>query len=125
MLRKPSLKKELRGEMVWLDQRFIQSSLEPFVLSFYMLDQLMFVQRVGGRSRTCICLAWEISPTLIVVPAFYLTKKNKKEIEKSSTSWNTRSLNFITIIITLFLLFITTIINFFTLFYVVTQLFII
>jgi hypothetical protein len=88
VLRKPSLKKkELRGEMVW--SRSSQSSPEPFVLSFYMLDQSMFVQRVGERSRMCICLTWEISSTLIVAPTFYLTKKNKKETDKSSTSWNT------------------------------------
>ena len=51
-LHKPPLKmKELKdSDVVWLNQRFSQSSLKLSVLSFCMMDRLMFVQRVGGRS---------------------------------------------------------------------------
>jgi hypothetical protein len=84
------------------------------------------VQHVGGRSRMCVHNAWEISPTHIHVPV-YLTKKNEKEQTKALPVEILGRLNFIIIIITLFLLFIVTIIitiNIF-LFYVFTQLFII
>jgi hypothetical protein len=36
--------------VVWLNQKFNQSSLKPFVLSFCMLNQSMFVPCVSGRS---------------------------------------------------------------------------
>ena len=89
----------VESEVAWLNQEFSQSSLEPFVLSFYMLDRSMFVQHVGRRSRMCVRHAWEISPTLIVVPAFILIKKNKKKQTGALLVETIGSLNFIIIII--------------------------
>jgi hypothetical protein len=41
--------KEVRDKLA--KPKVLTLSLEPFVLSFYMMDRLMFAERVGGRSR--------------------------------------------------------------------------
>ena len=85
-----------KSEMGWLNQRSSQSSLGLSVPSFYTLDHLMLCNVLGG-SQMCVSYAWEISPTLIVVPAFYLTKKNKKKQTRALPVETLGSLNFIII----------------------------
>jgi len=48
----------------------------------------------------CVSYAGEISPTLIGIPTFYLTKKNKKKQTRALPVETLGSLNFIIIIIT-------------------------
>jgi hypothetical protein len=45
---------------------------------------------VLGRSQLCVSYAWEISPTLILVPAFIFNKGQETETKNGSTSLNTR-----------------------------------
>jgi len=81
MLHKPTLKrkKELREVRDGLAKPGVQPILSG-IICFVLLQVGSFgvVQHVGGRSQTCVSYAWEISPTLILVPA-YLIKENKEE----------------------------------------------
>jgi hypothetical protein len=43
--------KELSQKWFWLNEKFSHPSLEPFILSFCMLEQSMVVQCGGGGSR--------------------------------------------------------------------------
>ena len=87
------------------------------------MDCLRVVQCVGGKFQMCLLCLRDL-PTLIVVPAFYLTKKSKRKRTRTLPIEILGSLNFI--IITFILLFIITIIIIFIfLFYVLTELFII
>jgi hypothetical protein len=79
------LHKELRGsEVVWLNQKFSQPSLEPFVLSFYMMDHSGLCNMLVGDLE-CVHVVLERSPPYLFLYLFYLIKKNKKEINKGST----------------------------------------
>ena len=83
-------KKELRGsELVWLNQRFSQSSLNFFVL-FFLHDR---------SSDSCASCWWEISNVCVsclrdllhtyFCTCFTQTKRNKGGNNKGSTSLNT------------------------------------
>ena len=89
MLHKPSFEgegvKEVRDRLTKPKVQ-LTLSLEPFVSSFCMMDRLMFVQRVGGRSRMCVSYTWEISPTLIHAPVLLKQKKQKRKTNKCSTN---------------------------------------
>jgi hypothetical protein len=60
-----------------------------------------------GRSLVCGCYAWEISPTPILVPALFLTKKQNKETETSNgpTGLNTEEPKIIIIIFFYFFIY--------------------
>ena len=64
-----------------------------------MLEQSMFVQCGGERSRMSVRHAWETSPTLVIVPAFIQKKRNKMETNKDFAGLNNRDPKFIIIII--------------------------
>ena len=93
-----------KSEMGWLNQRSSQSSLGPSVPSFCMLDHLMLCNVLWG-SRMCVSYAWEISPTLIGVPTFYLTKKNKKKQTRALLVETLEILSFIIIITFIFVIY--------------------
>jgi hypothetical protein len=84
-----------KSEMVWLTQRFNQSSLKSCTSSFCKLDHSVLCN-VLGRSRVCGCNAWETSPTLILVPAY--SRRNKVET-KALPVWTSGNLNLIVIYI--------------------------
>ena len=112
VLHKPLLKKELQGVRDGLAKPEVQPILSGAICSILLLVRSFdVVQCVGGRSRMCVRHAWEISPTLIVVLGFYLTKKSKMKQTRTLPVEILGSLNFI-IIITFILLFIITIIIF-------------
>jgi hypothetical protein len=80
VLHKPSVEEEegakgIRGGLAKLEVQQILSG--AICLSFCMLDQSMFVQCFGGRSRMCVSCAQEISPTLILLPIFIWQRKNR------------------------------------------------
>jgi len=87
-----------KWEMVWLNQRFSQSSLESSVLSFYKVDHSVLWNELG-RSWLCGCYAWEISPTLILVPAYLIKRKRKWKQTRAFLVEILGRINFIIIII--------------------------
>jgi hypothetical protein len=62
--------------MVWLNKRFNQSSLEPFVPSFFMLDHSMLCNVLVGDLKWVFVML-ESSPTLILVPILFNKEKQK------------------------------------------------
>ena len=74
--------------MVWQNQRFSQSSLEPSVLSFCMMDRLGLCSVLVGDLK-CECFVLERSPAHLFLYLFLFNKETKYAANKGSTSLNT------------------------------------
>jgi hypothetical protein len=70
--------------MAWLNQRFSQSSLEPSVLSFGMLDHLILCNMLVG-DLNCVFVMHERSPPTYSCTCL-LDKETRMETNKGSTS---------------------------------------
>ena len=112
VLHKPSWrKKELRGVRDGLAELEVQSILSRAFGPILLYDDCLMLCNMWGRSRMCGCSAWEISPTLILVPALL---NSKTKTNKGSTSWNTGEPKLYFIIIFIISLFIYIFIYLFT-----------
>ena len=91
--------------MVWLNQRFNQSFLKLSVLSFCMMNRLMLVQRIGGRSQMFVSYGREISPHLFLY-LFYSKKKQRWKQTRALPVWTPESQNHLIIFIIIIILYI-------------------
>ena len=106
VLHKPSLKmKELWEVRDGLAKPEVYPILSRAIYSVLLHVGCFDIVQHAGGSRMCVSYAWEISPTLIVVPAIYLTKKNKKKHTRALPVETLESLNFIIIITFTFVIY--------------------
>ena len=73
--------------MVWLNQRFNQSSPEPYVSSFCLLDHSMLCNVLVGDLE-CVLVMPERSPLHLFLYLFILKKETKVETNKGSAGLN-------------------------------------
>ena len=107
MLHKPTLKR--KNELWEVRDGLAKPEVQPIlsgIICFVLLQVGSFgvVQHVGGRSQTCVSYAWEISPTLILVPVYLIKEKQRRKQTRALPVWAPGSLNHF-IIIAIFILF--------------------